>query len=394
MRTGDKIPSSGPIEDAVVEHKEVTALVSRRVMAGRCGACLFVGSMELSCPCDASAFTMTDSALTDGMATTCERCHHPFSSHDGAPPRVDNSSKEDEIISSTASQLDQWAENPLTSRIDHRGALSTKSSTPVDNDLGPRTCLRDSTVQGIIRVLDEKIVCHVRGTPSSGKSVLARLLSRQMRALNRRVVLTFGFKVFDDVPDMESYIVSLFIKAGYTDLTVRNLYRTDATLLIDEAQSTYRNVILWNNIIKTISGDDSCAFKICLFSSYSSPFVGTEETSSAFTPVHFGTSQLVSLLVPLPDGYAPNISLFFSQTEFSDVVARFLVTRMDKFLRFDDDMLQYMYDVTLGHPAAVTAMLDYCFIVRHTYYTVLGPLCPSTKLIYGPAVVQNCLSSS
>lgn len=220
-------------------------------------------------------------------------------------------------------------------------------------EISPRT----KTVETLARILEAKRVVHVRGTPSSGKTTLAHLLLQYLENRGESVVLIDGWH---DIPNPTTYLVQQSIISGYEGVTASNLLTRDLVFLFDESQQSYQDSRLWLGIIKTQSGRISGP-KICLFSSYGSPTTGPTQYPHGSTPIYFGGSQRVSISVSHTCN-APNISLFYNQEEFSEVVRLRCTDPKHKFA-ITPSASDYLYSITNGHPGAVTSLLGYLFSV-------------------------------
>ncbi len=152
-------------------------------------------------------------------------------------------------------------------------------------------------------------------------------------------------------------------------MTPRNLLTLDLVFLFDESQQSYQDLRLWLGIIKTQSGQINGP-KICLFSSYGSPATGPTQYPHGSTLVHFGASQRVSISVSR-NSNAPNISLFYNEEEFTEVVRLKYADPTHKFA-IDPAACEYLYSITNEHPGAVTSLLGYLFFVcRGKNYTLV-----------------------
>ena len=127
--------------------------------------------------------------------------------------------------------------------------------------------------------------------------------------------------------------------------------------IFDEAQLSYRDGALWNNFFKSMT-----RFKqrrAIAFASYGSP---TSHVTIDGTSISIEDAQRVTLRsIQHDDDIAP-VGLFFTRTEFNDVVRD--EYRMN---RLDSSFLNNVFDVTGGH---VGALLDFIkIIVNHNVST-------------------------
>ena len=232
--------------------------------------------------------------------------------------------------------------------------LLRKSFVPVQyQDICPRT----KTVETLAKILEEKTVVHVRGTPSSGKTTLAHLLYQHYEDLGKPVFLIDGWH---SIPNPIIHLVDECIMSGYHAATPSTLLNQDVVLLFDESQQSYQDLRLWLGIIKTQSCRGNGA-KICLFSSYGSPTTWPIQYPHGSTPIHFGASQRVSISVS-QNSNSPDISLFYNEAEFREVVSLRCANPTSKFA-IDPAACDYIYSITNGHPGAVTSLLWFLWMV-------------------------------
>jgi hypothetical protein len=221
----------------------------------------------------------------------------------------------------------------------------------------PYICPRTDTVKKLATLLDEKRVVHVRGTPSSGKTTLAILLSRYYRDQRECVVFLNGWH---NVSDPTTHLIDKCKARGYYGVEPDTPINANVVFVFDEAQQSYNHPDLWSGIIKTQSGSHA-GLKICLFSSYGSPATGPTQYPLGSTPIQFGPSQRISITA---SRFAENggVCLFYSREEFDDVVSRRCSDPTSKF-ELDPAARAYLYVITNGHPGATDALLNFIFMV-------------------------------
>jgi hypothetical protein len=124
-----------------------------------------------------------------------------------------------------------------------------------------------------------------------------------------------------------------------------------ALLIIDEAQESYTCTSLWNDFIKYLGAYDPSM--IILFSSWGSATSRSEAVSA--TPVLLTDAQRISIR----PSHSSDPSVFFTYTEFIDVIERIKKCESQYGQAFlpDEDVINYVWSVTNGHPSAVRAIL-------------------------------------
>lgn len=229
----------------------------------------------------------------------------------------------------------------------------------------PHVCPRTNTVAKLAARLDEKRVVHVRGTPASGKTILANLLWHHYLERGERVVFTEYWPL--DVLSARVHLARLCREFGYHEIQPHNLAYANIVFIMDEAQQSYgaSDSELWNGFIKQQAYAHGGP-RVCLFSSYGSPSTGATQRRDGTTPHIFDASRRVSIALSSVPG-SPDICLFYNEEEFEDVVTRTCEDPTTRF-RFDPAAHQYLYSVTSGHPGAVSALLH---LVFNTYRSML-----------------------
>jgi hypothetical protein len=222
----------------------------------------------------------------------------------------------------------------------------------------PYICPCADTVQKLATILDEKMVVHVRGTPSSGKTTLAYLLWGYYSKRGAPVVFLNGWH---KVSDPTTYLITKSEAHSYCGIERHTLRNTNIIFIFDEAQQSYHDSNLWLGIIKTQSGSRAGP-KFCIFSSYGSPTTGPTKYPIGSTPVHFGATQRVSITATSFVG----VCLFYSEEEFEDVVSK-ACTNPTRKLALDPAAREYLYSITNGHPGATDALLHFIFMVCMSY---------------------------
>ncbi|PGG99849.1 hypothetical protein AJ79_08401 [Helicocarpus griseus UAMH5409] len=218
----------------------------------------------------------------------------------------------------------------------------TSVAATVSDGLGPHICRREETVSKLAERLAELNVVHVRGTPSSGKTILALLLAQYYETRGLPFVFLPGWKREEDDP-IDTCIKHYESKYGAVGISrYQFLHSSNETVfIIDEAQESYEDIDFWSHVIKAKIGQ-GIGLRFCLFSSYGSPSTGRPQNPKC-TP----------------------IGLFYTEQEFMDAVERQQLALPGRVtFPLDNDARAYLFSVTNGHPAAVTGLFEF---VYHTY---------------------------
>ena len=200
---------------------------------------------------------------------------------------------------------------------------------------------------------------HVRGTPTSGKSVPADLLRRHYLRHNVPAVMISVWPKNDpdNPPPPHTY-------------QCRGVRSHDIFFdLVFIFQMSFHYHDLWLGFVKTQS-DTNLGPRICVFSSYGSPTVAAEgfdyDRINGSPLAHLGVQQRVSITVSVIEG-SPSIYLFYTRTEFEDAVRR-LCTRVRKPLPLHKGAIDYIFTLTKGHPGAVKAVVKMIQKVSRAVY--------------------------
>lgn len=228
--------------------------------------------------------------------------------------------------------------------------ISVSNRKPPENSL---RCPREKTVQELASILDQERVVNIRGTPASGKTVLARLLFNHY--YDRQVpVIYISAWPQKQTDSYKSILVREARDAGYEFVTYATLADANIVIILDEAQMSYGDEGLWLGLIKSQSGRHEGP-RIALFTSYGSPTTGPEVILPGSPLASLGPQQRVSI-TPSIIRYSPKIALFYNRKEFDDVVSRYC--QDPSLLKLDDGASDYLFNLTNGHPGAVDGVLN------------------------------------
>ncbi|KAF8540141.1 hypothetical protein BDD12DRAFT_834542 [Trichophaea hybrida] len=243
----------------------------------------------------------------------------------------------------------------------------TKASFPNKNSLPPlrmvaepTECKRDQTVEELARMIRELRLVHVRGTPTSGKTILSYLLGKYYK---KRAIPAVLIKTWPKDPKGNEVLIEKARKEGYTIDDDDDLMEADIVFIIDEGQMSYSDEEFWLNTIKTQAYRSSGPM-FCIFTSYGSPSTGPSDYPAGSPLAFLSPEQRVSITISnLP--CSPSISLFFTRSEFDDVVER-VTTRPTKPLPLTKNAKGYIWRLTNGHPGAVRSIMDMVEFKNHS----------------------------
>ena len=207
-------------------------------------------------------------------------------------------------------------------------------------------------------VLDDMKIVHVRGTPATGKTCLSELLRDYYRDKGRKVFLITKWEDLSP-EDPWGSLIELVKKRnkGFSSPEQDSCdLSSDTVILVDEAQKSYTDEVLWNTVLKERQAT-TCVynFRLCLFCSYGNPNTGLDETF--FTPVNLSHGKRISLTPQSLQG-SPSIGLFYDKEEFKDAVSRLLAFQCPEEFSFDEDAQDYIFTLSNGHPGAVSSIVN------------------------------------
>jgi len=188
---------------------------------------------------------------------------------------------------------------------------------------------------------------QVRGTPASGKSTLAKLLGRHIRVQEPRVhvIWIFGWKR-DNVAECGGWYYYLNKRKGW-------IPGKDTVFIFDEAQVTYKDVELWNELFKGIH--DYPDRRAIAFASYGSP---SSLIDIQGTPIFIAPAARVSLLPTAHEDNLPAAGLLFTLAEFDELVSK---QYPDSEHHFHSSFLDMVFEITEGHVGAMYSFLNIIF---------------------------------
>jgi hypothetical protein len=198
---------------------------------------------------------------------------------------------------------------------------------------------------------------QVRGTPASGKSTLAKLLGKHIRVQEPHVhVIWIGVWDLDDVAKCGGWSSYLKMRNGW-------IPGEDTVFIFDEAQLSYKDGRLWNELFKGIH--DYPDRRAIAFVNYGSPapFIDIQGTSIFIAP-----EARVSLRPTAHKDNLPAAGLLFTSAEFDELVSK---QYPDSEYHFDRSFLDMVFESTNGHVGAMYSYLNIILGSEVMYFLLL-----------------------
>ncbi|KAG8767028.1 hypothetical protein FRC15_005954 [Serendipita sp. 397] len=202
--------------------------------------------------------------------------------------------------------------------------------------------VREETVKLIYERLNFYRFIQVRGTPASGKTTLAALLINYIRQKEGLEAL---------------YIASWpkYDTDWFDQLSAKGWKEEGDILVIDEAQMTYWDKTLWNELFKSIQTGHP--HRVILFSSYGSATGESKQNSPCIdvTPsaeMVISPVQLVNLRpIDHNDGYGA-VGLLLTEAECREMIGKVFPP-----IHFEENLIEYIYSLTSGHPGGILELI-------------------------------------
>ena len=141
----------------------------------------------------------------------------------------------------------------------------------------------------------------------------------------------------------------------------------NTVFIFDEAQLTYVDGDLWSRFFKSMR--DHKNRRAIIFTSFGSP---SSRITIAGFPIHLSDHQRVTLRAVQHDDNLPPVGLFFTRTEFNDLVS---LRYPSANYPFHTSFLDRIFDITNGHVGAIVDFIG--TILAHD----VSPLSPILVMI-------------
>jgi len=243
----------------------------------------------------------------------------------------------------------------VTNVLDTSGIPSNNPPTPPEN---PLLYPREDTVAALWEQLQQVNVMHIRGTPTTGKSVLADLFQayvEEKRPDIRIHLFDWPINIKEFEYDTYYHLLNRLTKQPDTQSDTW-LRRQNTLIIIDEAQRSYKFYSFWDRFIKSLASHGGGPLVI-LFSSFGSAAGRSIEipVEMGSAPVQFRPDQRISIRsLSYTDR---KVSLYFNYEEFNDTVARLCKGNRNGFIP-SKELKQHIWELTNGHPGAVRAVME------------------------------------
>ncbi|PLN79533.1 hypothetical protein BDW42DRAFT_172707 [Aspergillus taichungensis] len=317
---------------AFIKAANVSSRV-RIMSAGKCTGKFGSARIKLDCPCAKGLFPLYRQKI---LGDECTECGHSLADHE------DNVSNEN---------LGPLPTDNIQQKVEENKVI----------------CPRQDTVTKLIDLIESYPIVHIRGTPASGKTTLSQLLRDSLIKQGKRVFLLPFWTPLENFnsarPEAWTALHNMLTQK-FSDPSISDYLGEESVLIVDEAQMSYGDMFFWNGIIKERSdGLIKHKIRICLFCSFGSPSTGVDDV--IYTPHRIFPEQRVTI-TPQPDPDSPQIGLFYTETEFSDVISRLAQHRFTEIFTLDDEAKSYLFSLTNGHPGGLESMMAYIYYVyRH-----------------------------
>ncbi|EKV04053.1 hypothetical protein PDIG_83620 [Penicillium digitatum PHI26] len=283
------------------------------------GACYWSGYSSYCCPCHGQG----QPDVAESSSTSCLECGHPLRNH---------------------------------FRV---GFL------PSENSASQVFLPRHQTVRKLAnRILEQRVVL-ARGTPSSGKTFLARSLHTYLRGQGVKSIYIRSFPPsLEGGPSALHYLLEACHIQGFAALG-HSFLRDNFVFLIDDAHTTYNNSELWL-VLNSMNQDrlaNVTGASFCMFSAFGTPDRGV-------MPHNMGSDLLVfneRQRLVLSERFDEDISIFYTQEEFHLYMEMHFQGRGSDY-EVCEILRDTIYGLTGGQPELMDALMHLCDMLYEAFY--------------------------
>ncbi|KAJ6150573.1 hypothetical protein N7471_001772 [Penicillium samsonianum] len=283
------------------------------------GACYWSGRSSYCCPCRGQVLP----DVVESSSTYCLECGHPLRNHFRIGPHPSDPS---------ASQV-----------------------------LLPR----HQTVKKLANRIHELRVVLARGTPSSGKTFLARSLHTYLRGQGVKSIYIRSFPLsLEGGPTALHHLVEACHIQGFATFG-HSVLRDKFVFLIDDAHTTYNNSELWlilNSVNQDRLGNIPGA-SFCMFSAFGTPDRGVMPHNMGSDLLIFNKSQRLFL----SERSAEDITLFYTREEFDLYMEMHFQGRGSDY-EICDILKDMIFGLTDGQPELMDAFMHLCDMWYEAFY--------------------------
>ncbi|KAJ5437632.1 hypothetical protein N7445_006176 [Penicillium cf. griseofulvum] len=285
------------------------------------GACYWSGNGTYNCPC----LGRGQSDVSESSYAPCLECGHPLRNH---------------------------------FRIGHH-------PNPNDPNANQVFIPRHQTVKKLSNLLHEQRVVLARGTPSAGKTFLAKSLHTFLRGQGVRSIYIKRFPLsLEDGPTVVQYLAEACHVQGFP-VSPLTLMRQEFVFLIDDAHTTYNNSELW--LLLNSANQDGLSNipgpSFCIFSAFGTPDKGVMPQNMGSDLLVFNKSQRLFLSLR----FVEEITIFYNREEFDHYVEIHLQRRGSDY-EICEVLKDRIFGLTEGQPGLMNAFMDLCDMWYDAFY--------------------------
>ncbi|KAJ7694024.1 hypothetical protein B0H16DRAFT_38823 [Mycena metata] len=227
-------------------------------------------------------------------------------------------------------------------RVHLKVHIKTRSPTVV---LDAPITRRRALVEEIVKRLDENSFLQIRGSAASGKTTLLNLVHLHLRSNGVHVVR------YDD-PWPTNSAACKFLHSELVEAYNRADNENPTCILIDEGQTTYQDLILWNRFFKSWSGHGRQGFSLLIACAWGSTSSHTMATGP-YTPMELDASRRLELRPSAVDPWG----LLFRFEESNELIDSAVNAKLIP--QLDQDLRKHLHERSSGYAAVLRSLVSY-----------------------------------